>query len=117
MCARARLCLATTIRLAVCRSKANPSARRRAGRINQLDEYADSVLSGHLVNRECVIRLRSFVFALFGSGLLYIEIQMPWKLQLSCQDLLIDAEGIVVEERRVPAKTQINSAAGLKIKV
>lgn len=37
-------------------------------------------------------------------NLLDVEIQMTRELQLPGEDLLVDPEGVVVEERRVPAE-------------
>ncbi len=42
----------------------------------------------------------SVVFSLSNS--LYIEIQMPWKLQFSGQDLLVYAKGIIIKKWGMP---------------
>lgn len=47
-------------------------------------------------------------------SLLDIEIQMARELELSSEDLLVNAERIVIKEGRVPAeKNKMSSAAGL----
>jgi len=40
------------------------------------------------------------VFSLSNS--LYIEIQMPWKLQLSGKNLLVDAKRIIIKKWWIP---------------
>ena len=55
----------------------------------------------------------------FPLSLLDVEIQMPRELQLSGQDFLVDAEGIVVKKRRVTTrkrkkKTQKRVKASIK---
>lgn len=42
------------------------------------------------------VKCHFVVFSL--SNLLYIEIQMPRKLQLSCQNFLVNAKGIIIKK-------------------